>query len=203
MGTVTDGELWWRAKGGDPDAFGTLFERHARRVYNFCFRGTADWGAAEDLTSEAFLVAWRKRDQVGFGRETESLLPWILGIALNLMRNHRRAKRRGTRAIARLPHSRATADFASDVVERIDDQERMKVVLAHLDRLPQSEQEILALCVWGGLSSADAADVLCVPVGTARSRLSRAKAHLAQLTGLSGHYYVESKPVSGGCHEPV
>jgi len=50
-------------------------------------------------------------------------------------------------------------------------------------RLPQAEQETLALCVWQGLSCADAAFVLDVPEGTVRSRLFRARESLRELGG--------------------
>jgi DNA-directed RNA polymerase specialized sigma24 family protein len=42
---------------GNADSFGLLFERHGRAVYNFAFRRTANWAAAEDAASEVFLVA--------------------------------------------------------------------------------------------------------------------------------------------------
>jgi DNA-directed RNA polymerase specialized sigma24 family protein len=57
MGHATDGDLWPRAVVREPDAFGVLFERHARAVYNYLFRRTADWALAEDLTSVVFLEA--------------------------------------------------------------------------------------------------------------------------------------------------
>src|SRR5262249_32076114 len=82
---VSDRVLWRRARDGDGAAFGILFERHAGRIYNYCFRRTADWALAEDLTSATFLVAWR-----GHGRESlnaESALPLLYGIATNVLRN--------------------------------------------------------------------------------------------------------------------
>jgi RNA polymerase sigma-70 factor, ECF subfamily len=57
VGDVADGALWLRAHEGDGAAFGILFERHAGRIYNYCFRRTADWALAEDLTSATFLLA--------------------------------------------------------------------------------------------------------------------------------------------------
>ena len=75
---ATDVELWRRAVDGDPDSFGVVFERHARTVYNYLFRRTADWSLAEDLTSVVFLEAWRRRADVGF--ESEAALPWLLGV---------------------------------------------------------------------------------------------------------------------------
>src|SRR5947209_3807638 len=77
---TTDRDLWAAAVGGDADAFGVLFERHSRAVYNFAFRWTANWSAAEDTASEVFLTAWRRRSEVVFTTETGSVLPWLLGV---------------------------------------------------------------------------------------------------------------------------
>jgi RNA polymerase sigma factor (sigma-70 family) len=97
----SDVELWDRAVGGDPEGFGQLFERHARSVYNHCFRRTASWADAEELTSAVFVEAWRRRhDLRPIG---ESARPWLLGVANNLLRNHRRSLRRHRAALARLP----------------------------------------------------------------------------------------------------
>jgi RNA polymerase sigma-70 factor, ECF subfamily len=83
----SDVELWDRAVDGDPGAFGVLFERHARGVYNHCFRRTASWADAEELTSTVFVEAWRRRREVRpIG---SSARPWLLGVANNLLRNHR------------------------------------------------------------------------------------------------------------------
>src|SRR5256886_7958604 len=95
-----DRDLWAAAVGGDADAFGALFERHSRAVYNFAFRGTADWAAAKDMASEVFLTAWRRRSQVVFTTESGSVLPWLLGVATNHLRNQRRGKRPGRAPIA-------------------------------------------------------------------------------------------------------
>src|SRR2546423_8186070 len=81
-----DCDLWERAVGGDADAFGLLFERHGRAVYNFAFRRMANWAAAEDAASEVFLVAWRRRAEVVFSGESGSVLPWLLGVATNYLR---------------------------------------------------------------------------------------------------------------------
>lgn len=64
MGDPSDADLWALATNGDVEAFGVLLERHAHAIYNFCFRRTADWSAAEDLTSTVFLEAWGRRADV-------------------------------------------------------------------------------------------------------------------------------------------
>lgn len=154
-----------------PAGFGGLFERHGRAVYNYCFRRTADWSAAEDLTSVVFLVAWRRRKDVRL--DGDSLLPWLYGVATNVLRNRNRSLRRHRAALERLPRGHE-ADFADDVAGRLDDERRMREVLAALEVLPQRDRDILALCVWSGLTYEQAAVALDLPVGTVRSRLSRA-----------------------------
>jgi RNA polymerase sigma factor (sigma-70 family) len=181
VGTVTDESLWRQTLAGSADAFGVLFDRHARAVYNFCFRRTASWSQAEDLTSEVFLVAWRRRREVVFSAESRSLLPWLLGVALHLARNRWRADRRARRALTRLDASAHEADFSDEVIARIADERQMAALLSVLGRLPRHERDVIALCAWADLSYDDCALALGVPVGTVRSRLSRARTHLRKL----------------------
>jgi RNA polymerase sigma-70 factor (ECF subfamily) len=185
MPAPSDHELWRRACDGDGSAFGLLFDRHSRAIYNYCFRRTADWSAAEDLTSLVFLEGWRRRESVVFidGR----VLPWLFGVTTNLIRNHRRTIRRRRLAIARLAAAREQPDFADEAVERLHDEETMRSVLDRVRRLPRSMQDVLALCVWCELSYQETAVALGVPVGTVRSRLARARARLAELEPNSGH----------------
>jgi hypothetical protein len=70
-----DDELWLEAVKGDADAFGLLFERHARSVYNYCFRRTGEWARAQDLTSVVFLECWRRRDTTLERGKVASLAP--------------------------------------------------------------------------------------------------------------------------------
>jgi RNA polymerase sigma-70 factor (ECF subfamily) len=178
---LSDVELWDLAVGGDHERFGVLFERHARSVYNHCFRRTASWADAEELTSAVFAEAWRRRRDVRpIG---ESVRPWLLGVANNLLRNHRRSLRRYRAALARLPSQGAEPDPADDVAGRMADERRMARVLALVERLPRRDQDVLALCAWSELTYQEAAIALDIPVGTVRSRLARARARLAELDG--------------------
>jgi len=184
MGQATDGELWRLAADGKPDAFGVLFERHAGAVYNYLFRRTGDWAVAEDLTSLVFLEAWRRRRDVRL--EHESALPWLYGVATNVLRNRRRAQRRYRDALARLPLERGD-DFGEDADGRLDDERRARSALRLLTKLPKRDQDVIALCGWSELSYEEAAVALGLPVGTVRSRLSRARARLRELAGAGGH----------------
>lgn len=185
MSEVADPILWRRARGGDGAAFGILFERHAGRIYNYCFRRTADWALAEDLTSATFLLAWRS-----VGRETlraESALPLLYGIATNVLRNQRRSVRRAREAFARQPLERPEEpDFADDSATRLDDEATMRQLLGVFTRLPRREQDAIALCDWSRLSYEDASLALGVPIGTVRSRLARGRRRLRELAVAAG-----------------
>lgn len=178
MGTSDDQALWQRVVDGDGDAFATLFARHADAVVNYAFRRTADWSTAEDVTSLVFLEAWRRRGHVRFHQE--SIRPWLIGVAHNVARNLWRSRLRYRRALSRI-HAEVTPDPQDDIAGRIDDERRMTEVRTLISRMAAADRAVLELCAWAGLSYAQAAEVLDVPVGTVRSRLSRARRRLREL----------------------
>ena len=177
----SDRELWNRVQAGDEEAFGTLFERYADRVYNYCFRRTADWAEAEDMVSAVFLEAWRRRADLELTTQDERILPWLLGVATNLLRRRSRSAARFARALLRMDPRRHEADFADDAVGRIADEQRMRAVLASIDGLSKGERDTLALYAWAGLTYEETSAALGIPIGTVRSRLSRARLHLQKL----------------------
>lgn len=168
-----------RIRAGDEGAFAVLFREHGRAVYNHCFRVTGDWSVAEDCTSLVFLEAWRLRAKVE--PDGGGLLPWLLGIATHVIHRRRRVARRHRALMERMPTPGLLPDFADEVVGRLEDQDKIAAVRAVLGRLSRTDREVLALCVWAGLEYAAAAEALGVPVGTVRSRLSRARCRLEKL----------------------
>ena len=96
-------------------------------------------------------------------------------------------RRRFAAALVRVPAPRAEDDFAGYVNDRLDDEQQMHDMLLLFRRLPKREQDVFILCAWFGLSYEDAASALAIPVGTVRSRLSRARARLRELGPRSGH----------------
>jgi DNA-directed RNA polymerase specialized sigma24 family protein len=76
------------SRAGDADAFGLLFDRHAKAIYNYCFRRIGSRATAQDLLSMVFLEAWRRRDKE---LPPDKVLPWLYGIATNVVRHQRRS----------------------------------------------------------------------------------------------------------------
>ncbi|MFF4487533.1 RNA polymerase sigma factor [Streptomyces sp. NPDC001544] len=169
-----------RIRAGDREAFAELYESHARAVYNHALRLTGDWSEAEEAMSETFLAAWRARETVE--PEGGSLKPWLLGIATHKARNANRGIRRRIAFLARSPEPRPVEDFADETAGRVDDARRLALVHNALRGLRRQDREVLALCVAAGLDYQQAAEALGIPVGTVRSRLSRARARLARLS---------------------
>lgn len=180
---MTDLELWRRASEHDGAAFGQLFERHSQAVYNHCFRRTASWSSAEDLTSIVWAEVWRRRKDVQL--HGESVLPWVLAVANNCLQNFQRSQRRYQNFLVKLAPT-SIDDFAEDAAGRLDDEARMAEVLSVLSELRIEDQEVIALCDWAGLSYAETATALGVPIGTVRSRLSRAHGRLRTALHITG-----------------
>ncbi|MEV4713763.1 RNA polymerase sigma factor [Micromonospora sp. NPDC049374] len=176
----SDEKLWSSITAGDEAAFGRLFDRYSRPVYNHAFRLTGSWSTAEDVTQATFLVAWRRRHDARL--VDGSALPWLLVIATNAVRSEWRSARRWLALIRRLPAERfADGDLADEVSARLDDERRMTEVLAVVRRLSPAEREAVALCLWSGVSYPDAAAVLGISEVAVRSRVSRARSRLARL----------------------
>jgi RNA polymerase sigma factor (sigma-70 family) len=181
---TSDEALLHASSNGDDRAFASLYERHARKIYNYLFRRLADWSEAEDLTAVVFLEAFRRRaDAVLVAGE---LSPWLYGVATNVLRNRRRAQWRHRRLLAQLG-AEAPARAGPDLHERVEAAEQMRSVLERIRKLPRSQQDVVALCVWSGLSYEEAAAALGVPLGTVRSRLARARTSLAELENAPRH----------------
>jgi RNA polymerase sigma factor (sigma-70 family) len=172
-----DRQLWLQIGGGDAEAFGDLYVRHARAVQSYCLWRTVDLQAAEDATATVFLEAWRGRERLSlYGDSAASLL---LGIANNVVGRHWRSQRRYREALARIheagPHP---MDLEAEAIARLDAIRQVREGGAAIRALPRREREVLALLAWSDLSYGEIAAALGLPIGTVRSRLARARARL-------------------------
>lgn len=183
MATPADTTLWVRAQSGDADAFGLLYERHARAVQSFLLWRVSDPPLAEDLTSVVFLEAWRGRERSSL--TTPTARPLLLGVATNVLRGHWRGRRRHAAAVARIAGATCAAapDVEDDTIARVDALREVRAVRAALHALPRRELDVLALVALAGLTYEETAAALAIPVGTVRSRMSRARARLGEPGG--------------------
>lgn len=155
------------ALASDPLALGVLYERHAAAVYRFLARRTGA-NAAEDLLSEVFVAAAAARARV-VPHSSGSALPWLYGIAINVVRHHFRRRR--------IQHAHA-GDSGVDweaVDARLDAQSRTAELRAALSALSEDERQVLLLVAWEGLPPAEVAQALGVSQTAARTRLLRAR----------------------------
>ncbi|QIY67450.2 RNA polymerase sigma factor [Streptomyces sp. RPA4-2] len=169
-----------RLRAGDPEAFRQLFQELGQAIYAHAYRATGDWSAAEDAVSLTFLEVWRLRERLEEG--DESVRPWVYGIATNVLRNRGRSARKHQLTLARFPAPDTVPDFSDEVAERIDDGERLAAARAAVTKLRRGDRDVFMLCVWSDLSYTAASEALGIPVGTVRSRLSRARTRLLKLT---------------------
>ena len=176
MNDVDDAELLERARRGDENAFSQLFGRHQGAICRYAVHMCGP-EAGDDIVQETFLAVLRQRGRTDAPRTT--VAGYLFGIARHLV-----LQRLGSKYGA--PFADAGDEdvnlVASDALTALDDltrAETIATVRAAVQSLPPMYREVVVLCGLQDLDYAAAADVVQCPVGTIRSRLSRARALLA------------------------
>jgi RNA polymerase sigma-70 factor, ECF subfamily len=169
-----------RAARSDPDAFGELFRRHAADVDRFV-RSRAPASVSAELTAETFAQAAlslrRFRDHA-----SGSALPWLYGIARNLVRRYHHRARVDTSARRRLGLPACSYELDLDLTNGRLDAERLAPSLAAaLDALPQSQRQAVELRVIDELPYDQIAGWLGCSEVAARIRVTRALGTLSRL----------------------
>jgi len=160
----------------DPRAFEAVFERHFDVVWRYaCRRAGAQ--VADDVAAQTFVVAFDRRSRFRDG--VCSARPWLLGIATNLLRRHRRTELTRLRAQAAAPIERSPG--MDEAVDRATAATLAPVAARALAKLPRRDREILALLAWAELTYEQIAEALGIPVGTVRSRAHRARVRVREL----------------------
>lgn len=159
------------------DEFGRLYDEYSRPLHRYLARRVGEQ-TAYDLVSETFLVALRQRHTYDPARA--AVQAWLYGIATNLVRRHVRQEVRGLHAAARADSRQDRADTGHDtlVADRVDADAMARRLAPALANLAEADRDVLLLTVWAGLSSAEVAGALGIPVGTVHSRLHRVRRQL-------------------------
>jgi RNA polymerase sigma-70 factor (ECF subfamily) len=166
-----------RARQGDADAYGELARRHQRAALRLATVVLGTPQGADDVVQQAMVRAWRA---IGRFDDSRAFRPWLLRIVSNAARNDRRARGRAARLAIRAAGLAPSADGSlgpdpEDAV--VGDVDRRRVVAA-LNRLGAEDRLALALRHFEQLTEREMAEVLGVPGGTVKSRLSRAMGRL-------------------------
>ena len=180
-GGLSDGEILSEVAGGDVEAYGKLVHRYRGRLYNFVFRFVGDPETAEDIVQETFLRAFRKRTEY---KAIANFSTWLFTIAGNLAKSElRRRKRWRLFSVDRDEESDTGLDlpdesFRPDMVTEssITDVQIQRAI----DTLSDNYRQVVLLRDVDGLSYQEVSEIVNCPVGTVKSRVSRARMKLQQ-----------------------
>jgi RNA polymerase sigma factor (sigma-70 family) len=160
-----------RAKNGDVAAFEMLVRSHQQIALRVAYLVVGDANVAEDVTQEAFVKAYRALPRF---RAEGSFRPWLLRIVRNEALNNRRAWGRQERLALRLVHDPVSGGAAPSPETTVMTGIERETVLAAVGELPDRYRDIVSLRYLLGLSEAETAATLGVPLGTVKSRTARA-----------------------------
>jgi len=159
-------ELVERAQGGDHEAFAVLVRSSIEGLYATAMLILRDRDAAEDAVQDALVRAWRGLRAL---RDPEAWDAWSRQLVVRSCYQHRRSNSRFK--VVELDLSATYAPVANDSAMSLSDRDQLERGFA---RLPVDQRSILVLRFYLGLQLAEIAEVLGIPVGTAKSRLHRA-----------------------------
>ncbi len=159
------------ASAATPADFAAIFDRHYDVVHAYLQRRVGG-DLADELAAETFLIAFDKRARYDVSRPNAR--PWLFGIATNLLHRHHRHELRQLRAYARSAAD-PILDAFDGVEARVDASSVRRELVDALTRVPAEELDALLLFAWADFSYTEIAEALEIPIGTVRSRLSRAR----------------------------
>lgn len=157
--------------------FSALIQAEQSRLYHFILKNIGNPADAEELAQQTFVEAYRALSSF---RGQSELSTWLFGIAMNLVRNHlSRAPHRRYRFVGEeeLEHSPAQEPSPADNVAFA---KAVRDLSREMDRMPRELRDVLMMVAVNGISYDEAAALLSIPIGTVRSRLSRARAALRE-----------------------
>ncbi|QXJ21888.1 RNA polymerase sigma factor [Actinomadura graeca] len=156
----------------DPEEFAALFDRYSAMIYRYVSRRLGP-GPAEDLVGETFLAAFSRRHRYDLAQPDAR--PWLFGIATKLIARHHRGEAARYRALRRSPVDGPVEGPAERVADGVTASAARPLLAEALAGLPRRDRDVLLLVAWGDLAYEEVARALGIPVGTVRSRLSRAR----------------------------
>ncbi|MFD3929981.1 RNA polymerase sigma factor [Streptomyces sp. NPDC058614] len=176
----------------EPELFARLYDHYASDIHRYATRRLGA-GAAEDITAETFLIAFRTR--VRYDTDRPNARPWLYGIAGNLIGKQRRAEVRALRALARTGHDPVAESWAERADARVTAQTAHAPLAGALAGLSAGDRHVLLLVAWADLTYTEVAEALGIPVGTVRSRLNRARRKVRSALGADPAFTLDTTEV--------
>jgi RNA polymerase sigma factor (sigma-70 family) len=179
----------------DPERFAVIYDRHAAAIHRDLARRLGVQ-VADDLVGETFLAAFRRR--AGYdGRRIEAL-PWLYGIATNVVAQHRREEARAYRLLQVTPLPGDDTGHDERVSAAVTATAQRDRLIAALADLTPGDRDVLLLMAQEELRYEQVAAALDIPVGTVRSRLHRARVTIRAALGGTNPMNVEEEVISHG-----
>jgi RNA polymerase sigma factor (sigma-70 family) len=176
----------------EPELFARLYDRYASDIHRYVERRLGV-GAADDITAETFLIAFRIRSRYDTTRP--SARPWLYGIAGNLVGKQRRAEVRALRALARTGHDPVAETWSERADDRVTAQAAQAPLAGALAALSVGDRHVLLLVAWADLTYHEVGEALGIPVGTVRSRLNRARRKVRSALGADPAFTLDATEV--------
>ena len=154
--------------------FRRIFDQHFVEVQRYCVRRLSP-ADANDATSEVFLVAWRRIDSVPGGGEA---LPWLIGVARNVVRNAARSNTRSLRLASKVSQQRT--EYSPSPETQVVMGSQFAEVEAALELLSDDDREVIRLRTWEELTAPEIATVFGCSTSAAEKRVTRAWQRLSK-----------------------
>ena len=178
-----------RAAGGDEGAFEKLVIENENLIYNVALKITGNPDDAEDVAQEAFIKAYRN---LGSFRGESRFSGWLYRLCYNAAMDHiRKTRDPNLRSLTNDDGSDAELDVADPAPtpeESAERKETQRIVREAVNQLDNDKREILIMREFSGMSYTAIADALGIEEGTVKSRISRARASLAEILRQSGTF---------------
>ena len=167
---MNDEELISRSRR-DHRAFATLFDRHSDAVFRYAFTLTRNADSAQELVQESFITAWKKLADIRL--VGDSMLPWLLVAC----RNHNANRQRSATVRATVPLQEQDQESVG-AENRFEHVAELRAVIQAVELMSESDQRIVALCLFDGRSYKEAAAILGLKPTAVTKRVQRARARL-------------------------
>lgn len=166
---IGEAGLLCRVKTGDLSAFEELYNRYVPRVYGLCFRMIGNPSLAEEITQDVFVRVWEKLHHF---KSDNPFTPWLLAVAVNVVRGHRRSNKR-----------KADKDYPMELFERTKEWDSTATgglydnidIEKAIGRLPEGARKVFVLHDIEGYRHAEIAKMMGITSGTTKAQLHRAR----------------------------